>query len=75
MCGSVTLPFQSGNYGAGIGATIGKSNGLQNAVKGGIEAAAFRHGDLYVGAVFAVNCVGDIVENRKIIVVHEKKTF
>lgn len=61
------LPFQSGNYGAGTGATIGKSNGLQNAMKGGIGAAAFRHGGLYAAAVFAVNCVGDIVENGNII--------
>lgn len=59
--------FQSGNYGAGTGATIGKSNGRTNAMKGGIGAAAFRHGDLIVSAVFAVNCVGDIVENGKII--------
>lgn len=61
------LPFRSGNYGAGTGATIGKSNGLRNAMKGGIGAAAFRHGDLYAAAVFAVNCVGDIVEDGKII--------
>lgn len=63
----LSLPFQSGNYGAGTGATIGKSNGLENAMKGGIGAAAFRHKDLIVSAVFAVNCVGDIVENGKII--------
>lgn len=63
----VGLPFQSGNYGAGTGATIGKSNGLQNAMKGGIGAAAFCHGNLFVAAVFAVNCVGDIVENGQII--------
>ena len=60
-------PFRSGNYGAGTGATIGKSNGLQNAMKGGIGADAFHHGDLYAAAVFAVNCVGDIVEDGKII--------
>lgn len=59
--------FQSGNYGAGTGATIGKINGLQNAMKGGVGAAAFRHGELIVAAVFAVNCVGDIVENGSII--------
>lgn len=63
----LNLSFQSGNYGAGTGATIGKSNGLQNAMKGGIGAAAFRHGDLCVGAIFAVNCVGDIVEDGEII--------
>ena len=61
------LPYQSGNFGAGTGATIGKSNGLKNAMKGGVGAAAFRQDDLMVGAVFAVNCVGDIVENGEII--------
>lgn len=61
------LPFQSGNFGAGTGATIGKSAGLKNAMKGGIGAAAFRHGDLTAAAVFAVNCVGDIIENGQII--------
>lgn len=59
--------FQSGNFGAGTGATIGKTNGLENAMKGGIGAAVYRHGALTVGAVFAVNCVGDIVENGTII--------
>lgn len=60
-------PFQSGNYGAGTGATIGKTNGLENAMKGGIGMSVFLHGDIKVGAIFAVNCVGDIVENGKII--------
>ena len=60
-------PFQSGNYGAGTGATIGKTNGLENAMKGGIGMSVFIYGELKVGAIFAVNCVGDIVENGKII--------
>ena len=61
------LPFQSGNHGAGTGATVGKTNGLQNAMKGGIGAAAYRQGELFAGAVFAVNCVGDVVENGRIV--------
>lgn len=61
------VPFQSGNYGAGTGATVGTSLGVKNAMKGGIGAAAFRHGELMVGAVFVVNCVGDIWENGEII--------
>lgn len=60
-------PFYSGNFGAGTGATVGKSNGLKNAMKGGVGFSAFRYGALYAAAVFAVNCVGDIVENGKII--------
>jgi L-aminopeptidase/D-esterase len=59
--------FLSGNYGAGTGSTIGTYLGVKNAMKGGIGAAAFKHDDLIVGAVFAVNSVGDVVENGKII--------
>jgi L-aminopeptidase/D-esterase-like protein len=61
------LPFQSGNYGAGCGATVGKICGSQNAMKGGVGAAALRHGNLTAAAVFAVNCVGDVLENGEII--------
>jgi L-aminopeptidase/D-esterase-like protein len=61
------VPFQSGNYGAGTGATIGKICGLDRAMKGGIGTAAFRCGQLYAAAIFAVNCVGDIWEDGKII--------
>jgi L-aminopeptidase/D-esterase-like protein len=59
--------FQSGNFGAGTGATIGKVRGLNFAMKGGIGAAAFQFGELKAGAVVAVNCGGDVVENGKII--------
>ena len=61
------LPFQSGSFGAGTGATVGKTNGLDNAMKGGIGAAAFRCGELIAAAVFAVNSAGDIAENGQII--------
>jgi L-aminopeptidase/D-esterase-like protein len=60
-------PFRSGNYGAGTGATVGKLRGVSFAMKGGVGAAAFRHGELTVGAVAAVNCVGDVTENGRII--------
>ncbi|MDR3124131.1 MAG: P1 family peptidase [Treponema sp.] len=59
--------FQNGNFGAGTGATVGKSRGIRHAMKGGIGAAAFRYGDLEAGAVVAVNCVGDIVKDGAII--------
>jgi L-aminopeptidase/D-esterase-like protein len=56
--------WRSGNYGAGTGATIGKICGVGRAMKGGIGAFAFQHGDLRVGAVVAVNCVGDVFDSR-----------
>lgn len=60
-------PFQSGCFGAGTGATLGKLLGIERAMKGGIGAAAFRQGELMVGAVVAVNCVGDIWEHGQIL--------
>ena len=57
-------PFASGNFGAGTGATIGKVRGDAYAMKGGVGSCAFRHGDLFVGAVMAVNCVGDIFDSK-----------
>ena len=59
--------FQSGSFGAGTGATVGKVRGARYAMKGGIGAAAFRHGSLEAGAVVAVNCVVDIVKDGAII--------
>ncbi len=52
--------WESGNYGAGTGATIGTTGGIERAMKGGIGSYAFRYQDLCVGVVIAVNCVGDI---------------
>ncbi len=56
--------WESGNYGAGTGATIGTTCGIERAMKGGIGRSAFRYGELVVGAVIAVNCVGDIYDNQ-----------
>ncbi len=56
--------WKSGNYGAGTGATIGTSCGIRHDMKGGIGSCAFRHEELYAGAVIAVNCVGDIYDNK-----------
>lgn len=55
-------PFQNGNFGAGAGATVGKIAGLQNAMKGGLGSSLFQFDDLLVGAVVAVNCVGDVLD-------------
>jgi L-aminopeptidase/D-esterase-like protein len=60
-------PFQSGNFGAGTGATVGKTRGRRFAMKGGIGAAAFRYGDMEAGAVAAVNCVGDVISGGGVI--------
>lgn len=55
--------WQSGNFGAGTGATVGTSCGIYQAMKGGIGVSALQHHELYAAAVVAVNCVGDIYDN------------
>ncbi len=52
-----------GNVGAGAGATVGKLLGPERAMKGGLGSWALRlPGGLKVGALAAVNPVGDIVD-------------
>lgn len=53
-----------GNIGAGTGATIGKINGPEYAMKGGLGTFALNVGELMVGAAIAVNCVGDIYDGQ-----------
>lgn len=55
-------PFGSGSVGAGTGAVVGKVKGSRYSMKGGLGTAAYRVGDLIVGAVMAVNCVGDVFD-------------
>jgi L-aminopeptidase/D-esterase-like protein len=51
-----------GNVGAGAGATVGKLLGLQRAMKGGIGTASIKVGAITVGALVAVNAIGDVVD-------------
>jgi L-aminopeptidase/D-esterase-like protein len=59
--------FAPGNHGAGTGCTVGKLCGPQRAMKGGIGSAAYRQGDLMVGAVVACNAMGDVLAGNHII--------
>lgn len=53
-------PVQEGNVGAGAGATIGKVAGRDRSMKSGIGSASIRlPNGLTVGAIVAVNAVGD----------------
>jgi len=54
--------WKSGNYGAGTGATLGATLGIERAMKGGIGSCALHHDNLMLGVVIAVNCVGDIYD-------------
>ena len=60
-------PLLWGNEGVGTGATIGKLSGPAFALKSGLGSFALQIGELKVGAVVAVNALGDIYENGKIL--------
>lgn len=51
-----------GNVGAGAGATVGKMFGGKRAMKGGIGTASIKLDGLIVGAIVAVNAVGDVID-------------
>jgi L-aminopeptidase/D-esterase-like protein len=54
--------YQDGNFGAGTGATVGKLYGMDYCMKSGIGSYAVQIGDLKVGAIVAVNALGDIFD-------------
>lgn len=53
---------ECGQVGAGTGATVGKILGMDAAMPGGIGTASVKVGAATVGALIAVNALGDIVE-------------
>lgn len=65
-CKAATVsPPAEGNVGAGAGATVGKLFGLERAMKGGIGTASIRvPSGPVVGAIVAVNAVGDVMDPK-----------
>ena len=56
-------PVEMGNVGAGTGATVGKLFGPAFCMKGGLGSASTRMSDgTLVGAIVAVNALGDILD-------------
>jgi L-aminopeptidase/D-esterase-like protein len=53
-----------GSVGAGTGATVGKIRGMSRAMKSGIGAYAVEVDGLRIGALVAVNCLGDVIDPR-----------
>ena len=51
-----------GNVGAGAGASVGKLYGMARAMKGGIGSASVRAAGITVGALVAVNALGDVID-------------
>ena len=54
--------YRDGNYGAGCGATVGKITGMDSCMKTGIGSYAVQIGDLQIGAVVALNALGDVYD-------------
>lgn len=70
----------NGNIGAGYGATVGKFLGPAYSMKGGLGTYTIKLGDLEVGAIVAVNCLGDVVDPSNLNVIagaydNENKKF
>jgi L-aminopeptidase/D-esterase-like protein len=57
-----TEPVAEGNVGAGAGATVGKLFGIHRAMRGGIGSASVTAGGITVGALVAVNAIGDVID-------------
>lgn len=56
--------YRDGNYGAGCGATVGKICGMETCMKTGIGSYAVQIGALRVGALVALNALGDIYDGK-----------
>lgn len=54
---------ERGNVGAGTGSSVGKLMGMEFAMKGGLGTASIAVGKLFVGAIAAVNCLGDVIDS------------
>ncbi len=64
---ATTVPPAQGSVGAGTGATVGKLFGMSRAMKGGIGTASIKLGSITVGAIVAVNAIGDVHDGPTIL--------
>lgn len=67
-------PLPVGNVGAGTGCTVGKFLGPERSMKGGLGTAVACAGELLVGAVAAVNAVGDVLDASGTVVAGARST-
>lgn len=51
-----------GGVGAGTGCTVGKVLGMERCMKSGLGSYSVEAGPLRIGALVAVNCLGDVVD-------------
>ncbi len=64
VCADKDQNYRDGNFGAGCGATVGKILGMDYCMKTGIGSYAVSIGDFKIGAVVAVNALGDIFDHK-----------
>lgn len=55
---------REGNHGVGTGATVGKLMGEAQMMKSGLGTYAIALGELQVGAIVAVNALGDVIDDK-----------
>ena len=72
--------YRDGNYGAGTGCTAGKIAGMGNCMKTGIGSYAIEIDGLKIGAVVALNALGDVYDwktGKKVagLLSEDKKSF
>ncbi|HEX8100392.1 MAG TPA: P1 family peptidase, partial [Actinomycetota bacterium] len=63
-CLAAGTDVDEGNVGVGTGATVAKVHGPERMVKGGFGTASAEEGELIVGAVAAVNSMGEILDEE-----------
>ena len=56
--------YRDGNHGAGCGATVGKICGMETCMKTGMGSYAVQVGALRVGALVALNALGDVFDPK-----------
>jgi len=61
-CKNACLDVPMGNVGAGTGALIGWAGELNQRMKGGLGTASASRGNLVVGAIVVVNCMGNVYD-------------
>jgi L-aminopeptidase/D-esterase-like protein len=62
-CDAATeAPVTQGNVGVGAGCSVGKLFGMARAMRGGLGSASVTVGGITVGALVAVNALGDVLD-------------
>jgi len=68
-CNALSKEIHEGSAGAGTGATVGKINGIENAMKGGVGTSYEKlHTGTSVGVYVVVNAFGDITDEKRTII-------